>query len=51
MSNVLTKWVRCPKCGGDDVDILYNNGRLNFMCMSKDCYHSTSKLVGKHTFR
>ena len=43
------RWFRCPECGGDEIRLSYNNGRLAVSC--EECHAAASKLIGRATFR
>lgn len=47
----LEEWFDCPNCedDSDELSVLFNNGRIIVTCES--CFASTSKLVGRATFR
>jgi translation initiation factor 2 beta subunit (eIF-2beta)/eIF-5 len=45
----ISRFLSCPECESDDVSWRVNNGRLVLSC--EDCLETTSKLVGRATFR
>ena len=45
----IERFLSCPECGSDDVSYRVNNGRLVVTC--EDCLETSSKLVGRSTFR
>lgn len=45
----IERFLTCPECDSGDVSYRFNNGRLVLTC--EDCLETTSKLVGRSTFK